>query len=125
MEDVPGEFGTARRPKLVLPLLALALLLAAWGVSCLGQYRASQLDLSRFGPCEDVCEALGRDGYVAKFLLPYFTAAVLIDGLAVLGLCAAAAAGQFRVVGALVAVLCLPTIAWHGFGWLVSFVLAS
>ena len=102
------------RPKPVFPLVALALVLAAWGVSCLGQYRADRLDLSRFGGCEDVCEALARDGYVAKLQLPYFMAAVLLDGLAVLPLLAAAAIGQVRWLGALVALLWLPTIAWHG-----------
>ena len=112
-------------PKPVLPLIALALLLAAWGASCLGQHLASRLDLSRFGPCEDVCESLARDGYVAKFELPYITAALLLDGLAVVALFSAGAVGRFGVYGLLVSILCLPTIAWHGLGRFVSHVFAG
>jgi hypothetical protein len=125
VDEAASEIGVTRRPKPVLPLVAFALLLAAWGSSYLGQHHGSQLDLSRFGPCEDVCESLGRDGYVARFQLPYFTAAVLLDGLAVLALGAAGMAGQFRVIGGLVALASVPTIAWHLLGWFVTFVFAA
>jgi hypothetical protein len=124
MVDVP-DVPTAPRRKPLLPLVALGLLLAAWGSSCLGGYAASQLDLSRFGRCEEVFEALARDGYVARFQLPFLTAAVLLDGLAVVALWAAGMAGQFRVLGGLVAVLCVPTVLWHGLGWLVLAVFAT
>ena len=122
--DDAHDSRAARRPKPVLPLVALALLLVAWGASSFGQYRSSRLDLSRFGRCEDVCEALARDGYVAKFQLPYFTASVLLDGLAVSALVTAAAVRQFRLLGALIAVLCLLTVAWHLLGCFVNFVFA-
>jgi hypothetical protein len=108
------------RPWPVLPLIALALLLGAWSASCLGQYRASHLDLSRFGPCEEVFEALARDYYVGNFQIPYFTTAALLDGLAVMMLLAAGAFGQFRLVGVLVAILAMPSAAWHLLGLLFS-----
>jgi hypothetical protein len=113
-----------RRPKPVLPLIAFALLLTAWGIFCLGAHQASLLDLSQFGPCEDVCESLGRDGYVARFQLPYFTGAVVFDCLAVIARVAAGVARQFRVLGVLAAVLCVPTVALHGLGLFVLFMFA-
>ena len=109
----------------MLALIAFSLLLAAWVSSCVGQHRAAQLDLSRFGDCGDIYDALNRDGYVAKFELPYFTAAVILDGLAVLALFVAYTSGQFRLVGGLVAVVCMPTVAWHLLGWFVTLVFAS
>src|SRR4051812_39493329 len=80
-----------------LPLVALALVLGAWGASLAGRHRVGQLDLSGFGRCEDVLEALQRDEYVARHALPYARAAVLLDGLAFLALFAAAAAGGQRL----------------------------
>jgi hypothetical protein len=108
------------RPWPVMPLIALALLLGAWSASCLGQYRSSHLDLSRFGPCEEVCEALAKDDYVGHFQLPYFTTAALLDGLAVMMLLAAGAFGQFRLLGVLVATFAIPSAAWHLLGLLFS-----
>ena len=120
-----GVIETARHPKPLLTLIAFTLLLTAWGSSVVGQHRAGQLDLSRFGPCDDVCDALNKDGYVAKFQLPYFQVALFLDGLAVITLVAAFVAGRFRVLGLLVALISVPTIAWHGLAWFVSFVFAS
>jgi hypothetical protein len=105
--------------KPMLPVIALGMLLAAWGAVCLGRYRADHLDLSRFGRCEEVFEALARDTYVLQFQFPYITTAVLFDGLAVAALFAARAARQFRVLGVLVAVLCVPTVACHALMWYV------
>jgi hypothetical protein len=115
MANAP-EGPATHRARPFLPAIALGLLSSAWGASCLGEYRANHLDLSRFGPCEEVFEALARDGYVKGFLLPYFTAATLLDGLAVGALVVAVAAGKFRVLEVLVAVLCVPTVAWHALG---------
>ena len=120
-----GVIETARRLKLLLTPIALTLLLAAWGSSLLGQHKASQLDLSRFVPCADVYDALHKDGYVAKFQLPYFEVALFLDGLAVIMLVAAFVAGRFRVLSLLVALISVPTIAWHGLAWFVLSVFAS
>ena len=123
--SVAGGIETARRLKPLLPPSALTLLLAAWGSSILGQHRASQLDLSRFIPCADVYDALKKDGYVAKFQLPYFEVALFLDGLAVIMLVAAFVTGRFRVLSLLVALASVPTIAWHGLAWFVLSVFAS
>jgi hypothetical protein len=123
MVDRPGLIRTTRW-RLVLPLAALGLALAAWSIFCLGKYRVSQLDLSRFGPCEEVFEALRRDGYTAEFLLPYFAVAVLLDGmalvLAIVGLLVAVVDKRFRILGVLVALFVNASGAYHLVGWLVS-----
>jgi hypothetical protein len=116
---------TTRRGKATNTLAALAFLLTAWGVDAIAHSSASQLDLRRFGGCEDVCEALARDSYVARFLLPYVTAALLLDGLAGLFLLAATANGNLGIRGVLLTVLWVPTVAYHGLGWIVSFVFAA
>jgi hypothetical protein len=108
-----------------LPWAALALLHAAWMLSFTGRHRADQLDVSQFGPCEEVYEAFARDQYVAGFQRPYFAAAVLFDCLAVTALFAAGAARQLGVTGILVALLCLPSIAWHMVGLLVTMMFAA
>ena len=120
-----GLIETARRPKPLLTLIAFTLLLTAWGSSVVGQHRVSQLDLSRFYPCTDVCDTLNKDGYVAKFQLPYFQVALFLDGLAVITLVAAFVAGRFRVLDFLVALVSVPTITWHGLAWFVLTVFAS
>jgi hypothetical protein len=120
-ETEPGSVPS----KMALPLVALGLLLAAWVVYWVGQYRATQLDLSRFGRCEEVYEALARDGYVARFQVPYFAAAVLLDGLVFVSLLSAVVFGRFRLLGVLVAVLWLPTLAWHALACFVTSLFAA
>src|SRR5437868_8348031 len=61
---VGPENRLALRLRRALPLVALALVLVAWGASLAGRHRVGRLDLSGFGRCEDVHEALARDGYV-------------------------------------------------------------
>jgi hypothetical protein len=109
----------------MLPLAALGLVLAAWGAFSLGQYRASQLDMSRFGGCVEVYEALACDGYRARVQLPYFTAALVLDGLATAALIAAGTAGQFRVLAVLAGLFLVPTGALHGLGWFLALLFAS
>ena len=109
----------------VLPFMALALLLAAWGTFVLGRSQAHQLDLSGFGRCEDVYDRFARDGYVARFMFPYLTAALLMDGLATVALVAEVFAGRFRLLYVLALVLWLPTCALHGLTWFAALVLGS
>jgi hypothetical protein len=108
-----AELTTTRRPRPLLLLIALGLLLVAWGIWYAGRQRASRIDLSLFGPCEDVCDALTRDGYIASIQLPYYRAAFLLDVAALVTLLAAGILGQFRTVGILVVLMWGPTITWH------------
>src|SRR5262245_46000028 len=121
----PPDARSGRRQKPILPLVGLALLLAAWGMFSLGRFRASQLDLSQFGTCDDVYDAVVRAAYVARHQLPYFTAAAMLDGLALVVLFAAVACGPFRVLAVLVGVLWVPSAGLHWLGWFVTFFFAQ
>src|SRR4051812_6552645 len=68
----------------VLPTAALVFLASGWAAYLYGQKVISELDLSRFGPCEDVCESLSRDHFVAGQHLPYVSASVVLTALATL-----------------------------------------
>jgi hypothetical protein len=116
------QWGEATRPSRWLALLfPLALLLAAWGTYAAGDYRINRLDLSRFGPCADIPEALARDGYVARHFLPYLGAAVFLDTFAFLALCLAGAVGRPRVVLVVaVGLVWLASAGWHGLSLLVT-----
>jgi hypothetical protein len=118
---VGNRSAAGRALKRLLPLLSFALLLAAWGAYFLGQHRANALDLSQFGRCEDVCDALRRDAYVAGYLVSYFGAAVALDGLAAVTLIGAAVRAQIGVRGFVAAaLLCYCSAAWHGMCWVVA-----
>jgi hypothetical protein len=101
-------------------LVGLALLLAGWCADFVGRYRVSQLDLSAFGPCEDVPEALVRDGYVARQALPYISVAVLLDGAAVLVLAWAIGGGRWRVFASALLLAGMLSLGWHGLLWFVT-----
>jgi len=94
-------------------ILGAVLLLGAWGAEFRGHYRVEQLDLSQFGPCPDIPDALRRDGYVAAHLSPYFAAAAGLD-LAAVGVSIWA---MVPVLATIIAGLSMLSAQWHGFGW--------
>jgi hypothetical protein len=123
---VSNRRAAGRALKRLLPLLNFTLLLAAWGAYLLGQHRASALDLSQFGRCEDVYDALRRNASVAGYLVPYFGAAVALDGLAAVALIVAAVRAQIAVRGFVAAaVLCHWSAVWHMMCWVMASVFAS
>jgi hypothetical protein len=80
MADIPP----AARRSWIPPVLAIASLSAAWVAVFAGRDRIGRLDLSMFGPCQDVPEALARDAYIGSQIQPYFAAAIAFDVTAVL-----------------------------------------
>jgi hypothetical protein len=101
-------------------LAGLALLLAAWGANLAGWYRVRHLDLSGFGRCEDVPEALARDCYVAGQFWPYISAAAALDGAAIIVLACAGARGRGCVLGLALGLVALLSLGWHGLLWVAS-----
>lgn len=115
-EPSPPAAGSNR----LLPLIALGLILAAWGAVAAGRERVSRLDLSRWGTDLDIPERLAIDEYCSRHFLPYIRAAVLLDAVALGALFWAAARGRFRVLSVLVAVLWFASVGWHGLSWIVT-----
>ena len=98
-------------------ILGVVLLLGAWGAEFRGHYRVEQLDLSQFGSCQDIPDALRRDGYVAAHLSPYFSAAAGMDWAAVGVSIWAMVRGRVPVLATIIAGLSMLSAQWHGFGW--------
>jgi hypothetical protein len=78
-----------------------------------------------YGPAPEVVDALKRDTYIARRILPYYSVAVLLDVLAVLTLAARSRPGWPRVLKVLAAVLLVPTVPLHGLAWLVTGIFAG
>jgi hypothetical protein len=72
--DFPGF-----RRRLTWPLAGIVLIGSAWAILHSGRYWQGHLDLSCFGPCDDVRESLIRDIYVAAFPFPFAVLAILLD----------------------------------------------
>jgi hypothetical protein len=105
--------------------IGVMLLAFGWAVEFSGRHHTNQLDLSRFGKCEDVCESLARDSFVAKEIRPYWRAATCLDGLALLAVVWQLSGGRFRLLGVIVGIAGTASVAWHGLNWFWTSVFAS
>ncbi len=104
----------------MLPLLALGLVLAAWGAVFADEERVNQLDLSGWGTDLDIPERLAIDRYVARHYRPYIGAAVVLDGLASALLFWVGRRGRLGMFGVVVGVVWLLSTGWHSLNWLVT-----
>lgn len=109
----------------ILLLLALGFLLAAWAVETIGSEHVNRLDLSRFGTDIDIPESLAIDKYIATHYLPYISAAMVLDLLALGALRRAGQRRRLRLFGVAVALALLASGLWHAFNWLVTWIFAS
>jgi hypothetical protein len=105
-------------PHWVISVVALQLLVCAWGAYFAGRYMISQLDTSRFGKCEEVTEALARASYIANRSLPYYRAAVALEALA-LAASIWVLSSRFRLLDLGVVVASALSMVWHGLGWII------
>jgi hypothetical protein len=80
-----------------------------------GQY-ADRLQ-EMWGPTPDVVDALGRDRFVSRHTLPYLTAVVVLDGVAVICLLVR---NRRRWPMVLAAILLVPGCGLHGLAWFVT-----
>jgi hypothetical protein len=103
----------------------LGLLAAAWGIALAGRYHASRLDLSRFGDCGDVCDALTRDGYIARQVLPFWFAVVATDVAAAVMLYRADARRPGAAVTLIFLFAASPNWAVHGCVWMFIMIIAA
>ncbi len=108
----------------ILPVLALAFVLAAWGVVVAGKERVSRLDLSRWGTDQDVLEALQIDQYEARHFLPYLVGALELEGVAYALLYWSTRRGRLRLFGVVVWVAWFLSAGWQGLHCLVTFISA-
>jgi len=120
--EPPPPAGGSNR---LLPLIALVLVLAAWGAVAAGRERVGRLDLSRWGTDLDIPERLAIDEYCSGYFLPYVRAAVVLDAAALGALCWAGVRCRFRGLGVLVAVIWLGSAGWHGLSWAVTSIFAG
>jgi hypothetical protein len=110
----PTEVAPTARRSVLPPLVCLAVQIAAWGMLFLGRWRVSQLDLSAFGQCTEVFEALARDGYVVEHFLPFAAAAYALSFLVLPALAWAALRGRPVVLVGALGVVWLLSVGLHG-----------
>lgn len=114
------EIAPSTNRTLLPTLICLALQLAAWALIFAGSFHVRHLDLSEFGDCSDVPEALRRDTYVASQFVPFICAVVLLDLFALAALFWAISDGRPRVFVAVLAITGLASMAMHGLIWFGS-----
>jgi hypothetical protein len=102
----------------------LVLLAAAWATFFLTQRYASHL-AERYGPAPDVVDALGRDAYIGRRTLPYYSVMVMLDVIAFLTLIASSRAGWPWALKLMVGALLVPTVLLHGLVWAVTVLFAG
>ncbi len=116
--ETPPVSAAVPRQRGFWPVVTWGLLGAGWLTFLLVQGHAARL-AEWYGPCPDVCDALGRDAFVRRRTLPYFTLVVLLDGLAAVSLAAGSRSGWPLAIKVLAAVLLVPSMGLHGLVWLV------
>jgi hypothetical protein len=112
MELIP-DAGNGHRGSVLWPVVSLGLLAAAWGAFLLTQGYAARL-AKRWGPAPEVVDALGRDAYVSRRIIPYLMLVLFLDLIAAGSLAVASRHGWPRVLKVLAVVLLVPTIPLHG-----------
>ena len=79
MDPLPDAVNDYRGSRM-WPVIALGLLAAAWVMYFLIMGYSARLS-ERWGPAPDVVDALQRDGYGARRILPYLSVVLLLDML--------------------------------------------
>jgi len=97
----------------VCTLIAVLLLAAVFWTP----YGVPHLDLSRFGKCEDVQEAIARDTYVAKCYLPHQWQMFVLHILSVMSLLAAFFMSRVRVLVVFIFMCWMGSFGLHLLGW--------
>ena len=123
MDPLPDAVNDYRGSRM-WPVIALGLLAAAWVMYFLIMGYSARLS-ERWGPAPDVVDALQRDGYGARHILPYLSVVLLLDMLVLGALAPQSRPGWPRVLKVLVAVLLVPTALFHGLAWLVTLFFAN
>jgi hypothetical protein len=117
--ETPADPESSRRAAGLWSVATLGLLAAGWATFFLTQAYAFRL-MERYGPAPDVVDALGRDAYIDRRTLPYYSVMILLDLAAVLTLAAPSRAGWPRILKILAAVVLAPTVLLHGLVWVVT-----
>ncbi len=123
MDPLP-DAGNDYRGSRMWPVIALGLLAAAWVTYYLIMCYGTRL-AERWGPAPDVVDALQRDGYVSRRILPYLMVVMLLDMLALGALVPQSRAVWPRVLKVLIAVLLVPTALFHCLACVVSMIFAG
>ena len=106
------------------PFVTLGLVAAGWLTFLLVQGYSDRL-MAAYGPCEDVCDSLGRAAFVNRRTQPYYTLMVALDGLAAVSLIAGSRPGWPRAVKVVAVVLLVPSAGLHVLLWLIGSMLAA
>ena len=117
--------GFVKESRHATTIVAIAVLLLAWGVSTIGQIRVSRLDWTGYDPDPDISQSLKNDARRANAFLPFGILAVALDAVAA----GYAVFGMIRrrnvFLNGILLVLCLACLAWHGFTCLVVTVFST
>lgn len=115
--ETPADPGYVPRGSGKWTAIALGLLTAGWVAYFLIERYSLRL-AEKWGPAPDVVDALGRDAYISRHTLPWYTAMLVLDALAVAVLFTPSRPGWPRVIKVVVALLLVPTALLHGLAWL-------
>lgn len=105
-------------------LVTLGLVAAAWAAFLLAHGYADQLR-EQWGPAPEVPDALRCDIYVARHILPWFSAAVMLDMAAALSMGVRSRRGWPLALKVAAGLLLVPSAGFHGLVWLVCCFLAT
>ncbi|MFO0826298.1 MAG: hypothetical protein U0792_24800 [Gemmataceae bacterium] len=106
------------------PLVTLGLVGGAW-LTFLFVLDYTERLMEAYGPCEDVCDSLGRAAFVNRRTQPYYTLIVFLDALAVVSLAFHSRPGWPRVLKVVAVVLLVPSAGFHGLLWVVGSIFAD
>jgi hypothetical protein len=96
-------------------VVAVGLLLLAWGASTFGQLRVAHLNWSGYDPDPDISQSLVNDRRRANAFIPFAAIAVALDLAAVLAVAIRLGTSRdHRTLNALVLLTSLGCTAWHG-----------
>ena len=106
------------------PLVVVVILCISWLTFYLTNRYAAVL-VEQYGPCPDVCDALGRDCFVSKRTFRWYCVVMLLDGLVVLSLIPSRRTRISRHVWMITTIAVVPSFLLHGLIWLVYMLFAG